>query len=193
MQQAPGHTDIWAVDTACLVPVTLFKKSYAKAYAFRTATSKMRDERLKNLPYPSRTVAGLPPQSSAREYYFRGSNQNVTALFSFSAQETQQDESLTSTVCQIADESDESSVWSPEVDKDGAKSAAKLIPWGSVDLQSGNMEIGVLLQKTDAFDHSVPGVTHMPGGQKAGYARWEAFKKTGLSQYAARRNNAMLR
>lgn len=60
-----------------------------------------------------------------------------------------------------------------------------------MDLEGANAE--ELLQRSDAFDESVPGVSHMPGGQKAGNARWEAFKKNGLSQYAARRNNAMLR
>lgn len=58
VKQAPAHTDVWAVDTACLVPVTLFKKSYAKAFAFRNATGKMREERLKNLPYPTRSSEG---------------------------------------------------------------------------------------------------------------------------------------
>lgn len=79
------------------------------------------------------------------------------------------------------------------MDKDACKKAAEAITWGSVDLSSANLELEALLQKSDAFDSSVPGVKHMPGGQKAASARWEAFKKNGLSQYAARRNNAMLR
>lgn len=80
-----------------------------------------------------------------------------------------------------------------DLDKDSCKKAAELITWGSVDLSSANSKIEDMLQKSDAFDGSVPGVQHMPGGQKAAHARWEAFKKNGLSQYAARRNNAMLR
>lgn len=80
-----------------------------------------------------------------------------------------------------------------ELDAEGSKKAAESVPWGSIDLTTGNVDIQKMLKKTDAFDSSVPGVTQMPGGQTAGYARWEAFKKNGLSQYAARRNNAMLR
>ena len=136
-QQAPPQADVWAVDTACLVPVTLFQKGYAKAYAFRSATAKLRKERLEGLPYPNRSPTEADP-------------------------------------------------------KEGRK-AAELMTWGSLDLSSTNTDLEELLRKAGVFDGSVPGVSHMPGGQKAGYARWEAFKKNGLSQYAARRNNAMLR
>ncbi len=80
-----------------------------------------------------------------------------------------------------------------DLDKEACKKAAELITWGSVDLSGTNVEIEKILQKSDAFDSSVPGVQHMPGGQQAANARWEAFKKNGLSQYAARRNNVMLR
>ena len=38
------------------------------------------------------------------------------------------------------------------------------------------------------IDHSVPAVAHMEGGSQAGYARWERFKTSGLSSYAAKRN-----
>ena len=82
---------------------------------------------------------------------------------------------------------------SPELDREACKKAAELITWGSIELSSTNASIEELLQTSDAFDSSVPGVQHMPGGQKAAHARWEAFQKNGLSQYAARRNNAMLR
>lgn len=58
MKQAPERADVWMVDTACLVPMTLFKKGYAKAYAFRTAHGKLRDERLNNLPYPNKSMPG---------------------------------------------------------------------------------------------------------------------------------------
>ena len=62
-----------------------------------------------------------------------------------------------------------------------------------MDLTLPGVDIPDLLNQCPGFDASVPGVQHMPGGQRAGYARWEAFKKKGLSQYAARRNLAMLR
>lgn len=43
------------------------------------------------------------------------------------------------------------------------------------------------------IDHSVAGITHTTGGSTAAYTRWEKFKLTGLNQYAAKRNNSMLR
>ena len=70
--------------------------------------------------------------------------------------------------------------------------AAREVPWASVDL-SKEEDLCALLDKAGTFDGSVRGVDHMIGGQVAGYARWEAFRKSGLGQYAARRNNPMLR
>ncbi len=40
------------------------------------------------------------------------------------------------------------------------------------------------------IDHSISEVHDTPGGSTAGYARWDAFKRTGLARYAARRNDA---
>jgi photolyase PhrII len=40
------------------------------------------------------------------------------------------------------------------------------------------------------IDHSIPPVHDTQGGSAAGYTRWNAFKIEGLSQYAARRNDA---
>ena len=47
----PQSVAMWAVDTACLVPMRLFKKPYEKAYAYRSVTEKMRGERLRTMPY----------------------------------------------------------------------------------------------------------------------------------------------
>ena len=43
------------------------------------------------------------------------------------------------------------------------------------------------------IDHSVAGIIHTTGGSTAAYTRWERFKLAGLNQYAAKRNNSMLR
>ena len=40
------------------------------------------------------------------------------------------------------------------------------------------------------IDHSIPAVADTPGGSVAGYGRWAAFKLTGLTGYATRRNDA---
>lgn len=62
MQKLVGEvgkdTDIWAVDTACVVPMLLISKAYSKAYAYRSTTGKWRKERLDNLPYPSHPIEG---------------------------------------------------------------------------------------------------------------------------------------
>ena len=42
-----------------------------------------------------------------------------------------------------------------------------------------------------AIDHTVGPVSHTRGGSEAGYARWSAFRETGLGGYAARRNDAL--
>lgn len=67
------------------------------------------------------------------------------------------------------------------------------LPWTSVDLVDGDKDILGLLEESSIVDKSVPGIDHMPGGQIAGYKRWENFKKNGLGSYAAKRNNPMLR
>jgi photolyase PhrII len=40
------------------------------------------------------------------------------------------------------------------------------------------------------IDHGVPPVAHTPGGSRAGYARWDAFRRQGLARYASDRNHA---
>lgn len=41
------------------------------------------------------------------------------------------------------------------------------------------------------IDHGVPPIPGSPGGSRAGYARWEAFRDGGLRGYARRRNDAL--
>ncbi len=79
------------------------------------------------------------------------------------------------------------------MDAEGNAKAAESFPWQPVDLTAEGLDLQKLLDSCLAFDSSVPGVHHMPGGERAGLERWEAFKRAGLSQYAARRNNPMLR
>lgn len=50
-QQLPESVPIWAVDTACVVPMRLLGKSYEKAWAYRSATQKLSRERLDQMPY----------------------------------------------------------------------------------------------------------------------------------------------
>ena len=56
-EQAPKHTEVWAVDTACIVPMFL-PRPYQKAYAYRSATAAMRRERMAGLPYPAKPHDG---------------------------------------------------------------------------------------------------------------------------------------
>lgn len=48
---APPHTRVLAVDTACQVPMQTVKCSTSKAYIFRSATQKPRQERMESMPY----------------------------------------------------------------------------------------------------------------------------------------------
>ena len=48
---APPHTRVLAVDTACQVPMQAVKCSTSKAYIFRSATQKPRQERMESMPY----------------------------------------------------------------------------------------------------------------------------------------------
>ena len=50
-QQLPEKVPIWAVDTACVVPMRLLGKSYEKAWAYRSATQKLSRERIDQMPY----------------------------------------------------------------------------------------------------------------------------------------------
>ncbi len=63
------------------------------------------------------------------------------------------------------------------------------LPFKSVDLQTANIDA---LCARCRIDHSVGPVHHTPGGSRAGYARWEAFKRHGLGTYARLRNDAAI-
>lgn len=61
------------------------------------------------------------------------------------------------------------------------------LPFKPLDLQHADLaELAAECQ----IDHSVAPVADTPGGSRAGYARWDAFKKAGLASYARRRNDA---
>ena len=57
-KQVANSVEVWAVDTACVVPVTIINKPYAKAYAYRNSTANLRNERLNNLPYSGSAIKG---------------------------------------------------------------------------------------------------------------------------------------
>ena len=63
------------------------------------------------------------------------------------------------------------------------------LPFQNVDLQTS--DLAALVGECD-IDHSVGPVPHTIGGSTAGYYRWDSFKKQGLTQYASRRNNALI-
>lgn len=48
---APSHVGILAVDTSCTIPMQTVKCSVVKAYIYRSATQKPRQERLEQMPY----------------------------------------------------------------------------------------------------------------------------------------------
>lgn len=61
------------------------------------------------------------------------------------------------------------------------------LPFTPLDLQRADL---AELIAGCQIDHSIAPVADTPGGSRAGYARWEAFKRTGLSGYERRRNDA---
>lgn len=61
------------------------------------------------------------------------------------------------------------------------------LPFESVDLQDANL---ASLIGRCRIDHAIAPVADTPGGSRAGYARWNAFRENGLDRYAKRRNDA---
>ncbi|MEZ6194246.1 MAG: FAD-dependent oxidoreductase [Planctomycetota bacterium] len=60
------------------------------------------------------------------------------------------------------------------------------LPFAPIDLATA--DLGELVAAC-GIDHSVPSVSHTPGGSGAGYARWAAFRDGGLRDYARRRGD----
>ena len=117
---------VWAVDTACIVPMQSVGRAYDRAFRFRRDTRDAFDERMRR-PYPPLTVAVRA---------FRGD-------LGF--------EPLRLTTADIAD-----------------------------------------CCASCQIDHSVGPVGHTHGGAKAGYQRWEQFKRHGLHDYDRTRNDAAI-
>lgn len=64
--------------------------------------------------------------------------------------------------------------------------------WEPLDLPD-SLDISALVRGCAGVDQAVPPLSHIRGGTREGNARWSAFRRDGLDQYANRRNNAMLR
>lgn len=69
-------------------------------------------------------------------------------------------------------------------------SALPPLPFTPVDAESLDDRAMARLVSACAIDHSVGPVRTLRGGSTAGYARWEAFRASGLASYAQRRNDA---
>jgi len=61
------------------------------------------------------------------------------------------------------------------------------LPFQPLDLQHASLPDLIAQCKVD---HSIAPVSDTPGGSRAGYARWEQFKESGLDEYSQRRNDA---
>ncbi|KAK9817818.1 hypothetical protein WJX72_002689 [[Myrmecia] bisecta] len=51
VKQLDAAVPVWAVDTACIIPMKLLGKAHEKAYAFRSAVEKPKKARLASMPY----------------------------------------------------------------------------------------------------------------------------------------------
>ena len=67
----------------------------------------------------------------------------------------------------------------------GAKGVPAQVPFATFELHDKSIASVV---SQCAIDHSIGPVAQTCGGSQAGYARWQAFRKKGLSGYAERRN-----
>ena len=63
------------------------------------------------------------------------------------------------------------------------------LPFEPVDLDTADP---AELVASCCIDHAVGPVPHSPGGSRAGYARWAAFRAEGLRSYAGARNNPLV-
>ncbi|MFO0940571.1 MAG: FAD-dependent oxidoreductase [Pirellulales bacterium] len=77
----------------------------------------------------------------------------------------------------------------PEMDAIPKSLDIQSLGYASIELQDKNLSS--LIASCDV-DHSIPPVSHTQGGFKAGYERWEAFKRSGLKKYDKLRNNALV-
>jgi hypothetical protein len=64
------------------------------------------------------------------------------------------------------------------------------LPFEPVDAESLHDRAIARLVAACAIDHAVGPVRTLRGGSTAGYARWDAFRASGLARYAERRNDA---
>ena len=74
----------------------------------------------------------------------------------------------------------------PETDRCPAPYAGEL-PFAPVDLARADLPA---LVAGCAIDHTLPAVAHTPGGSRAGYERWDRFRREGLADYHRLRNDA---
>lgn len=181
MEQLRAQLDpavpLWAVDTACVVPMRLTKKAYERAGPYRSSTEGLRRLRARALYRPTGPAAApVPPAASPAAAASPGASCNTASID-----------------CNVGGSSSGSSAAASS--SSGHQPAITIPPglgWQPFDLTTA--DIPALVAAWPGLDHSVPGVAHVMGGSRAGYARWEAWKATGgLSLYAARRNDAMQR
>lgn len=66
------------------------------------------------------------------------------------------------------------------------------LPFAPIDAARLDDDAIAELVAACAIDHGVAPVRTLRGGTEAGYARWDAFRASGLARYAARRNDAAL-
>ncbi|KAL3136989.1 hypothetical protein ABBQ32_006586 [Trebouxia sp. C0010 RCD-2024] len=168
LQATPAGIKVLAVDTACQVPMQSVKCSTSKAYIFRSATEKPRKERMDSMPYADAGHIALiaPYASQAGGVAAAGAEDHPDA---------------------------QGASTSAATDSPNKGQVPEGLGWQPLDLSADDVDISQLLQQCRGIDHSVPGIIHTTGGSTAAYTRWEKFKLAGLNQYAAKRNNSMLR
>lgn len=140
------------MDTACILPMRKVGRSYEKAYAFRAATAGRRRA-------SARSTYTLQAPAAVGGEVQVGSVVGPTALAPF----------------QLS---------APAQQSAGALAQLLQLSWASLNLaalpESPGLH-GMLCEMVAAcggiYDQSVQPVSHMAGGFRAGYARWEDFRR----------------
>lgn len=148
---------VFAVDTACVVPMRLVGRAYDRAFAYRDATAAVRAARIsRSWPTIDHNHRSLPQNAGGHV----------------------------------------ERAWSP-------KSLAEFnlpfepLDWNALDSERGQVNrdladrrLAELIGECD-IDHTIGPIADSPGGSRAGYARWNAFRQSGLARYAYDRNDPL--
>jgi predicted NAD/FAD-dependent oxidoreductase/deoxyribodipyrimidine photolyase len=171
---------VFAVDTACVVPMRLVGRAYDRAFSYRDATAAMRAARLAR---PWFTVARTQFASVAPVVA------NTAAPTASTSVSTPAPPPVPPSAPPSASPSAPPSAPPPAP----PPSTAFDLPFEPLDwerIEEDRAGLARLIGDCD-IDHTVGPIADTPGGSRAGYERWNAFRRSGLARYAYDRNDPL--